>query len=125
MMPYTYPSDYERGPMTTHMPPYPEPRTWTRDEALRAAHSDSCFLISPHARHRAVAALQGDDTPLADAARVILHDGGAQQGGKTAKGNDYISANMEIWREADDLLALWCDEQTNRQCTLPHRRTND
>ncbi len=54
----------------------------SREWALRAALHDSSSLITPKARERALDALSGQRDPIAWAARRLLLDGGAQQGGE-------------------------------------------
>ncbi len=75
--------------------------------AKGAAKQDASFLISPTARLRALDILKNDYSNEADAARVILHDGGAQQGGVTNKGLPYISASMDVWRDSADILEVF------------------
>lgn len=73
--------------------------------ALDAAKQDATYLISPNARSRAILILLSEDSPEADAARIILHDGGAQQGiyGHRA------TAIMSKWVEAATLLGVFND----------------
>lgn len=73
---------------------------WTRTEALDAARMDSTYLVSPTARRNALAALEGDASPEADAARVILVDGGQQQGQFAGK----RICTMVEWRDAVAVL---------------------
>ena len=81
-------------------------RTW----ALKAATQDASYLISPTARHRAMHILKNDTTNEGHAARVILHDGGRQQGGSDLKGMPYMSASMDVWREAADASGIFADD---------------
>lgn len=81
-----------------------------RDWALKAAKQDASYLISPTARNRAMHILKDDTTNEGYAARVILHDGGRQQGGSDAKGMPWMSASMDVWREAADALGVFDDE---------------
>lgn len=81
-----------------------------RDWALKAAKQDASYLISPKARQRALTILKSDTTNEAYAARVILHDGGRQQGGDDPKGMPYMSASMDVWREAADALGVFEDD---------------
>lgn len=78
-----------------------------RLEAIRAAHHDSSWLISPKARHRALIALDGDYSGEAEAARAILNDGGVQQGGEHPRGGFYISVQFTHWKECADILEDW------------------
>ncbi len=81
-----------------------------RDWALKAAKQDASYLISPTARHRALTILKEDQSNSAYAARVILHDGGRQQGGDDPKGMPYMSASMDVWREAAEALGVFDDD---------------
>ncbi len=80
--------------------------TW----ALKAAKQDASYLISPTARHRALTILAEDQSNTAYAARVILHDGGRQQGGSDTRGMPYMIASMDIWREAAEMLGVFDDD---------------
>lgn len=80
-----------------------------RDWALGAAKQDATYLISPTARHRALTILKDDKSNEAYAARVILHDGGCQQGGSGPSGMPYMIASMDVWREAADALGVFDD----------------
>ncbi len=82
-----------------------------RDWALAAAKQDASYLISPKARHRAMHILKHDKSNKAYAARVILHDGGRQQGGDGPNGLPYMSASMDVWREAAEALGVFDDGQ--------------
>ncbi len=75
-----------------------------RDWALGAAKQDATYLISPTARQRAIVILKNDKSSLADAARVILLDGMAQQTGLTTQ-----TASMDVWREAAESLGVFDD----------------
>ncbi len=81
--------------------------TIDRDWAIGAAKQDALYLISPTARHRAMTILKDVTTNKAYAARVILHDGGSQQGGTNVTGNPYMVASMDLWREAADVLGVF------------------
>ncbi len=81
-----------------------------RDWALGAAKQDAMYLISPTARHRAMQILKNVTTNQAYAARVILHDGGVQQGGNSFDGMPYMTASMDVWREAADVLGVFDDD---------------
>ena len=74
--------------------------------AKGAAKQDASFLISPTARTRALDLLRWDTSDEATAARVILHDGGAQQGGEY-RGEAYVGVSLETWRPAADLLGAF------------------
>ncbi len=81
------------------------------DWALKAAKQDASYLISPKARHRAMTILKNDTSHAAYAARVILHDGGCQQGGTGIDGMPYmVCASMDVWREAAELLGVFDDD---------------
>ncbi len=80
-----------------------------RDWALAAAKQDATYLISTTARHRAMTILKDDKSNEAYAARVILHDGGCQQGGTQLNGMPYMIASMDVWREAADALGVFED----------------
>ena len=81
-----------------------------RNWALGAAKQDAMYLISPTARHRAMTILKNVTTNQAYAARVILHDGGCQQGGTSYDGMPYMIASMDVWREAADVLGVFDDD---------------
>jgi hypothetical protein len=72
----------------------------TRDWAIRAAAHDSAYLITPKARERAITILVSDNSPEADAARVILYDGMAQQGGIPMR----AECTLSEWSEAVEVL---------------------
>lgn len=81
------------------------PREW----ALDAARKDASYLISPRARASAIQILHGDHSSEADAARIILHDGGSQQGERSPIGDlPYLPAtNLDTWREAANVLGVF------------------
>ena len=71
--------------------------------ALGAAKQDATYLISPNARSRAMQILMGEETPESDAARIILRDGGAQQG---IYGTSQVPI-MADWVKAATLLGVF------------------
>ena len=81
-----------------------------RDWAVGAAKQDATYLISPTARRRAMQILRHVTSNTAYAARVILHDGGCQQGGTSFDGMPYMVASMDVWREAADVLGVFDDD---------------
>lgn len=70
-----------------------------KDWAIRTAAHDSAYLITPKARERALGILAGDSSAEADAARVILYDGMAQQGNSMR-----VICTMTEWCEAVEVL---------------------
>lgn len=75
----------------------------TRTEAIRAARFDSHAYITPAARERALAGLEGHEDDLAKAARLVLIDSGAFQGlpGFSSKA---AGVTLSEWSAAADLL---------------------
>ena len=82
-----------------------------RQWALDAAKRDATYLISYRARQRALDILSSDESNEADAARIILHDGGAQQGGADRSGMAFSSARMDAWRHAADILGVFEEDE--------------
>jgi len=75
--------------------------------ALGAAKQDASYLISPGARQRALSILSEEHNDVSDAARIILHDGGAQQGSMDPNLNVPL---MAVWVKAATLLGVFDDE---------------
>ena len=71
----------------------------TLEWAQRAGWQDSCLLITPRARERALAILDNHRDDISNAARTILLDGGAWQGVK-----EYAYADMTTWANAQRTL---------------------
>ena len=86
-------------------------------EALRAAHQDTKLLISPSARRRSLAQLKGPGEIVA-AARLILRDGGYQQGLPEAD-KRWMAPTMEAWVIAARTLERWC-KASGRHCIFNH-----
>ena len=74
----------------------------SREEAIRAARLDSANLITPAARKRALKALTRDQTKVGLAAKLILTDGGQQQGLFTRR----RSCTMSEWGKAAETLGV-------------------
>ena len=76
-----------------------------RQDALKGALQDSSYLVTPKARLRLLKVLNGEDTPEANAARLILKDGGLQQGTHTNPGS-----TLADWADAVDILSAYLGE---------------
>ena len=80
--------------------------TDARSDALAGALADSNYLITPKARNRLWGVLVGDHSNEAEAARIILADGGQQQG--IPAYNSYGTGQLGRWVEAVDTLESYC-----------------
>ena len=78
-----------------------------RDDALRGALQDSSYLITPKARRKLWDVLADDDSSEAKAARLILTDGGHQQGIVTW---GRPRSTLSEWADAVDILGAYLGE---------------
>ena len=76
-----------------------------RHDALRGALQDSAYLVTPKARLRLLKVLNGEDSPEANAAQLILKDGGLQQGTHESTGS-----TLGEWADAVDILSNYLGE---------------
>lgn len=81
----------------------------TPSEALMMACQDASLLVSPQARQRGLDALTEDESVEAQAAVVILLDGGAWQG---LPGFNAYRHTFEDWLRAVKTLKSWWRTQT-------------
>ena len=75
-----------------------------RREAWMCALHDSQYLVTPKARKRSLAVLDGVEDRVSAAAQWILLDGGAQQGLNAAPWAGRNKLATERWKECVDRL---------------------